>query len=96
MTKKTKKLPSFFQPILWSYNFSAINPEKNKKTIIVNSINYGDLQHWKWITRYYGKNQVKNVLKEIPTSQLRPKVQKLAFLMFDIKKNKYAKRSINK
>ncbi|MFC1613277.1 DUF6922 domain-containing protein [Patescibacteria group bacterium] len=96
MVKKTKKLPSFFQPILWSYNFSAINPEKNKKTIIVNSINYGDLQHWKWIAKYYSKRGVQNVLKKIPASQLRPQAKKLAFLMFDIKKTKYEKRSTNK
>jgi len=31
--------PSFFKPILWSYNFSDLDPIRNKKTIIVSAIN---------------------------------------------------------
>jgi len=30
---KRQKLPKNFKPLLWSYKFFAINPEKDKKSI---------------------------------------------------------------
>lgn len=75
-------LPHFFKPILWSYDFSRIDTEQNKKTIMVNTINYGDLRHWRWIAEYYGKDAVGKALASIPASELRPGAQKLAGLFF--------------
>lgn len=88
------KLPDFFKPLLWSYNFSQIDKEENKKTIIVNTINYGDLKHWKWITENYGKKEVVKVLSSVPLSELRPGARKLASVLFGIKEFNYERRSI--
>ncbi len=77
---------------MWSYNFSAINIEKDKKTIIVNAINYGDLRHWKWIKEAYGQKEVQKILSDISVTELRPRVLKLASLIFSIKNFNYAPR----
>jgi len=78
------RLPDLFKPLLWSYNFSEIDPEKNKKTIIVNAINYGDLRHWRWLVKFYGKEAVRQALISVPASEMRPRARKLASLLFSI------------
>ena len=90
---KSSKLPSFFKPILWSYDFSSLDLEKHKKTIIVNTINYGNWKHWKWIVKTYGKKEVKRVIQNTPASEFRKSALKLICLLLGIKKLKYASRS---
>ena len=84
------QLPEYFKPILWSYNFEAIDPEKDKKAIIVNAINYGDLRHWKWLKNRY---PVAEVLMDISANELRDRSRKLAGLLFGVKEFNYAPRS---
>ncbi len=94
-TKQTDKLPSFFKPILWSYDFNSINLEKNKKAIIINSINYGDLKHWRWIVKHYGKKEVKKILTTIPFTEIRPRVVPLVSLLFSIDEFNYIPRGVS-
>lgn len=94
MKGQKQKLPLFFKPILWSYDFSAVDIKKNKKTIIVNAINYGDLKHWKWLIKNYGRENVKSELIKIPATELRPGARKLASIIFDVKKFNYAPRGV--
>lgn len=91
--KKNDKLPEFFRSVLWSYDFSSINPQKSQKTIIVNSVNYGDWRHLEWIFRYYGKNQLKKIIENVAVSEFRERALKLICLFLGIKKLKYASRS---
>lgn len=90
--EKKVKLPRSFAPLLWSYDFRTLDPENEKRPIIVNAINYGDLEHWRWLIRLYGKDGVRHVLEEIPVTELRPRVRRLATLMFGISKFRYAPR----
>lgn len=94
--RKNKKnlLPDYFKPILWSYNISKINLDKYKKFIIVNTINYGDLKHWRWILKYYGKSQIQEILANSYSTEFRPRALKLALLVFSLKDYKYASRSL--
>lgn len=94
MGEKTKnsKLPSFFKPLFWSYKFSSIDPKENIKTVIVNTINYGDWVHWQWLVEYYGKNKLKNIVENIPISEFRQGSLRLISLLFNIKKMKYVSR----
>lgn len=96
MKKKKIKLPISFKPLFWSYDFSNINLEESIKSIIVNTINYGDLRQWKWIADYYGKNSLRKEFSKIPRSEIRPQALKLAELLFSIKPSKYAYRSIDR
>ncbi len=89
---KNKKLPLFFKPILWSYDFNSIDIEKDKKVIVINSINYGDLKHWRWIVKKYGKKKVREILKKVYFTEIRARVAPLVSLIFSINKFNYASR----
>jgi len=86
-------IPEYFKPILWSYDMSHMDLRKAKRTIIIHAINYGDIKHWRWIMHYYGKDRVREVLETVPATSFRPHVQKLAALVFGVKKFNYALRS---
>ncbi len=88
-----KKLPSIFKSLFWPYKFSSIDPEKHKKTIILHTINYGRWEHWQWIIKNYGRENVKKIIEETPASEFRPRALKLISLLLKIKKLKYATRS---
>lgn len=89
----TKKLPSFFKPLFWSYKFSSIDPILHKQVIIINTINYGNWGHWQWIIKKYGPRKVKKIIEETPQTEFRPQALKLISLLLGIKKLKYASRS---
>lgn len=93
--KRKKTLPSYFKRILWSCDFESVDPAKDKKTIIVNAINYGDLKHWRWLVEFYGKEAVVNVLKTIPATEMRRGARNLAGALFSINKFNYEIRSSN-
>lgn len=80
--KKETTLPGYFRPILWSHDFSSLDPEKHKKTIILQAVNYGDLTHWRWIANRYGAATVRKVLYEARHASLRQSVRPLAAVVF--------------
>ena len=92
---RKKNLPSYFKNVLWSYDFDSIDPMRDGKTIIINSINYGDLRHWRWMIEFYGKQAVADVLKKIPATEMRPGARNLAGALFSINKFNYEPRSSN-
>lgn len=93
MFKRRKtKLPESFRRLLWSYRFSEIDPEEHKKTIIVNVLNYGDLDQWRWLVKTYGKRQLKETIESLPASEFRKQVAILLSLLLRVK-FKYASRS---
>ena len=93
MAVKKTKLPKDFKWLFWGYDFKSINPFKNKRLIIVNTLNYGNLRQWKWLVRMYGRKNLQEIIKLIPESEFRKQVVKLIKLLFGIKKFKYASRS---
>ena len=86
-------LPELFRPILWSYDFSKLEPKKDMKTIVVQAINYGNLKHWSWIINRYGLPTIKEILSSIPASELKPRTRNLVSVMFSIENFNYAPRS---
>jgi len=95
MTKKIKKLPVFFKPLLWDVSFSSVDEEKDKRWIITRTINYGKWTHWQWILKKYKKEKVKEIIKNTPTTEFRQGGLKLASILLGIKDFKYAFRNIN-
>lgn len=89
------KLPDYFDKILWSYDSSQLEPDEDRHLVIVNTINYGDLEHWGWIKNYYGEDVVKGVLETVPVEQLRKRVRPLASIVFDVEEFNHASRSSN-
>jgi len=90
--KNNPKLPEFFRPLFWSYDFDSLDLEKNSKTIILNAINYGDLKHWRWLKDYYGKPAIVWILENISATELKQRTGRLAEILFNIKLN-HASRS---
>lgn len=86
-------LPKNFKSLFWSYKFTSIDPEKNKRRVIINTINYGRWEHWQWLIKNYGKKEVKKIIERVPMSEFRPRALKLISLLLKIKKLRYASRS---
>lgn len=93
---KAKKLPNFFKPLLWSYDFSKIDVEKDKKFIVINSLNYGDLKHWSWLIRHYGRDAIREVIRRTPVTEFRSQVRPLISLVFGVTTFNYAPRGIGR
>ncbi len=89
---KRHALPETFRPLLWSYDFSRIDPLKHKKTIIVQALNYGTLAHWRWLVQNYGRDGVREVLMRVPETEIKPRS---ASLVFGIERFNYAPRGTN-
>lgn len=75
-------LPEIFRPILWSYDFDKCDPQKMKDTIIKQTINYGDLSHFKWVRSFYGVNAVMDVINKSFKTEIHEKSLHLARLLF--------------
>ncbi len=90
-------LPEIFRDVLWSYKVENLDIEKNKKTIIIQALNYGTLDHWRWLEETYGQGEIQNVLQELPKTALRKHVRKLVTLIFNTKEQDFnhALRSAN-
>lgn len=91
--KEKEALPEYFKSVLWSYDFRAVSPEKDKKTIIINAVNYGDLRHWRWLVNFYGKKEIGDILKTIPATEIRSRVKNLAAIIFSVNNFNYEHRS---
>lgn len=89
---KATRLPEFFRPVLWSFNFSRISAAKDAKEIIVNTINYGEWRHLQWIADYYGKAKLKEIIENTPASEFQPPALELSRALFGVQKLKYATR----
>lgn len=85
-------LPDNFKPLLWSYVFEKCDPNKMKKTLIVQALSYGNLSHWNWIRSFYGDEEIKNILSSIPVNEIRPKTRNLVELIFNFNNWNYAPR----
>ena len=85
-------LPAFFKSILWSYDFKKLDPQKDSRIIIFQTINYGTLAHWKWIKDFYGLAEIRKIISEIPVTAFRPSALRLATLIFRLTQLNYAPR----
>ena len=92
---KDKQLPNYFKQLFWSQDYLTLDLNNDKKTIIVNTINYGDFTHWKWIKLFYGEEEVKNTLMKLLKTEIREHVQPLVKLIFSIPDFNHAQRSTN-
>jgi len=82
-----QKLPEVFRPLFWSYDFDALDLDTDKKIIVLNVINYGNLEHWQWINGYYGSKGVREILEKVPATEIKKRSGRLAELLFDLKLN---------
>jgi hypothetical protein len=79
---KKQKLPEMFRPLLWSFRWRDIDIEENKEDIILNAVNDGTLDHWRWLLKTYGKEEIKRVLNGRLITEFHPESLRLAQLIF--------------
>jgi hypothetical protein len=82
-------LPEIFRPLLWSYRFEDIDPVAHEQEVMINTINYGDLEHWRWLINRYGVLEVKRVLTTIPVTEIRRHVRRLVSILFGISEHEF-------
>lgn len=84
-------VPESFKPLLWSFRFDAIDPEKDKEDIIVNTVNEGTLAHWRWIVARYGRETIRQVLARRLVTEFHPESLNLARAIFGLSSVRYAR-----
>ena len=84
--------PETLRLLFWSYDFSRIDLERHRKTIIVQVLNYGTFSQWRWLIETYGRDAVRAVLQQIPATEIKPRTRRLASLVFDVARFNYAPR----
>jgi len=87
------KLPEIFRDVLWSYEFTSVDSERDKRRIVINTINYGAWKHWLWIAHEYGKTTIAETIEGAPATEFRPGALKLACILFGAKKPIHASRT---
>ena len=92
---ESKHLPDNFKLLFWSQDYLSLDLIKDKKIIIVNTINYGDLANWKWIKNFYGIDGIKQTIAKLSSTELRERVRTLVKLIFSIDNFNDAPRSTN-
>lgn len=88
----THGLPEMFRPLLWSYVFEDIDPNKHYGELSVNTINYGSLKHWKWLLDYYGKDRMQEILENRWETEFNSESRHLARLIFGVDHFRHAPR----
>lgn len=91
--KRKQKLPKFFKPLFWSYEFSDISPDEHKAETIMQTINYGQLRHWKWVIKYYGQKEIERIVATFPITAFRPQDLRRFAALTGIRKFNYAPRA---
>jgi hypothetical protein len=74
------QLPLDLRPLFWSYNFDRLDKERDKKIIITNVLNYGDLKQWRWLAATYGHGEIVKILQQ--SQNIRSRAKKVAETVF--------------
>ena len=90
-TATKHQLPLIFKPLLWSLRWGDIDVRRDKAAIILNTINEGTLDHWRWLVQTYGKQTIQAVLSARLASEFHPESYRLATLMFNLPPLRHAR-----
>lgn len=91
--QEKKNLPEFFRPLFWSFKFEDLDYIEAKKTVVINTINYGSWKHWQWLNETYGSAELKRVVENCYLSEFHPAAIKLFTLLLNFQGPKYENRS---
>ena len=72
--------PETLRPLFWSYDFSRIDLDRHRKTIIVQVLNYGTFSQWRWLIETYGRDTVRTILGQIPATEIKPRAVQFSVL----------------
>lgn len=84
-------LPESFRPILWSLKWEELDINNDKEDIILGAVNEGNLRHWRWIIRIYGREAIRKTLAKRLATEFHPESRNLARVIFDLPPLSYAR-----
>ncbi len=61
-------IPASVKTILWSYDSSKIDLNKDKKTIVGQVLNFGSEEGVLWLFATYGKDEIARIASTIPST----------------------------
>lgn len=82
-----------FRPLLWGLRWRDIDIEKDKEDIIVNTINEGTLEQWRWLVKTYGKDCIRKILQNRLDTEFHPESRNLAKVLFSLSHFRHARGS---
>ena len=87
-----RRPPESFRPLLWGLRWEDLDVEEDKEDIIVNIINEGTLDQWRWLVRTYGRDVIHAVLEQRLETEFHPESRSLAKVMFGLSHFQHARR----
>ena len=87
------KTPEWIRRFYWWGDSSLLDLQTDRKTIVVQIINFGRWEHWVWLGSTYGTKTLRTIIQYIPASEFRPRALRLISLILGIRRMKYASRS---
>lgn len=78
-------IPKYLKPFLWSYNFNNLDVMRDRRLIIAQLLNYGDVNAVRWVIKQYGVDEVRQIANTIPVKQWDNKSLAYWKLILDIK-----------
>lgn len=88
-----QRVPQSFRPLLWSLRWRDIDIDTDKEDIILNTVNDGSLEQWRWLIATYGRDTVREVLEKRLSTELHPESRNLAKVVFGIRNLAHARKN---
>lgn len=88
------KIPQKIKRLFWSYNIDELDVMKDKKIIVKQILNYGNLDDLRWASKIY-KEELSSIIKEIPENEIKLRTRRLIKFLFNVKLSKNTQRSLN-
>ena len=85
------QMPLSFKPLLWSLRWDDIDIERDKEDIILNIINEGTLEQWRWLIDTYGKEMIRRILEGRLETEFHPESLRLAKIVFLLSSLRHAR-----
>ena len=80
----TNTIPENIKPLVWYVNSRSLDVNKDKNDIILNVVNEGTMEQWRWLANTYGKDEIKSILQQRLATELHPESRNLAEILFDV------------
>jgi hypothetical protein len=78
-------IPDFIKPFLWSFDFSKIDIQEDKKRIITNVLNLGTKEATDWLFSVYKKEDIVESIKNPFSGEWNNKSLNFWSFIFDVK-----------
>lgn len=82
--KPDKQPPEIFRSLLWGLKWDALGIWKDRADVILAALNYGELEHLRWIIKTYGVSEIRKMLSRRLETEVYPESRSLARVLFSV------------